>query len=1164
MYKNYSNSLCNRLLIDLMKRQRYNGLWLRILANHENKKWVMRINLLGLVLLTSLLQLSASTYGQKVTLKSKSITIERVIREIRNQTKFDVLIPVSKLNPKERIAVDVENASLEQLMRQVIAGRELQFTIADDFVVVQPLTKVPKVIEQQGIPLELSGKVVDQSGNPVEHATIRSKGVNNVTILSSSSGEFKLRMNADNQVLTISHISFKPQEITLSKGQQRVHIVLERLENQMEDVVVTGISQVKREIYSGSSVTYSGSELRKLSSANILQGLGLLDPSFRIIENNQLGSDPNALPEIELRGSNTLAEAYPKGDLRTAFYGNPNLPLFIVDGFETSLERIIDLDMNRIESLTLLKDGSAAAVYGTRSSNGVVVIVTKAPVAGKLRTTYNVNTTVVTPDLTKYNMLNASQLLDFEQRAGVYKGPTVSEHVASQNLYNERLAMVKSGVDTYWLSQPLRTALEQRHSLGIEGGDQSFKYNVGLGASNNPGVMKGSSRSNYQGNVGIYYNKGGLLFRNDLQIANTSSKASPYGSFQSFVNAKPYFAIPGNDGGDSPFLYENVTAAGQRTAYTINPLYDGTLNKQSTNEYTEIINNFAAEWQASPSFRVKASFGFNKRFSEGRDFRPANHSAFVSILPGMEQYDLRGDLSVTNNKSTSYEGTAYAIYSRLFGEKHNVYLQAGGNIRESISNVARVEAQGFPNPNMDDLAFAKQYRQNSRPGGLDNTNRLAGLLAMANYAYDNKYYGDFSFKYDGSSQFGANQKYAPVWSAGLGWNMHRESFIQSLGVFNALRLTAAIAETASQNFAPYQAMTKYSYAIDQIYDAQFGAVIQGMGNLDLKWQTTRQKKIALDLSVLKARVSVTAEYYWKNTSNLLQRITIAPSTGFESFTDNIGELSNDGYDIKLNVVVLPGGGDKPRFTIWGNIGANKNTISKISNAMKQRNQAIIDAMQYSYDVDELSTLPPNIFTEGSSRSAIYALPSLGIDPASGREIYLYRDGSVGSEWRASEQIAIADERPKMTGGAGMTFAYKGWDAVIAGNYSREGYMYNTTLVSKVEDVDIREHNVDARTLEAKWIQSGDEAKYRAFSFVNGDGRVGATSRFVQKNNYFNIAAITVGYTIFNTATLKKLRLENLRLNLTANDIAHFSTIEIERGTQYPFARRISFGASVTF
>lgn len=1099
---------------------------------------------------------------ERKNLAFKNKTIEEAFRQIEQLYQVKFYYSTIKLNPQERISFSKKPRSIQDVLSELELKVFLKFKQDGSMIAVK--AKVTEIEQATGgVNLQLiDGTVIDHLKKPLPGVSVRVKGNPSRSTLSDMNGKYKISV-AEKEVLILSYIGFVRTEVPVGKSSTIVTILKEEV-SELNQVVVTGISDRKRETYTGSSTTFTGKELMKLSSGNILQGLGLVDPSFRIIDNNLAGSDPNALPNIEIRGGNSLTENYANGDLRGTFYGNPNLPLFILDGFETSLERIVDLDMNRIESVTLLKDGSAAAIYGTRSANGVVVIVTKSPAAGKLRATYALSSNMVIPDLRDYNMLDATRLLEFEKRTGLYSSTNPSEQIQKQELYNDRLALLKAGTNTYWLSQPLKTAVEQRHSLTLDGGDQAFRYSIGFSAAFNPGVMKGSSRDNYQGNMLFNYNTGNFLFRNDLQIVNTKGTASPYGNFQDFVNAKPYFPIPGEEGAGSPFLYETF-ANGIRNNYILNPLYNGTLNTQSISQYTEIVNNLSSEWKINDDFRLRATLGINKRLSDSKDFRSAEHTAFAGISPDMAAYALRGDLDISNSKSFGYEASLFATYSKLINEKHSFYLLSGFNAKESNSSVMRVSAEGFPNPKMDDLAFAKQYKANSRPEGLDNTSRLAGFLATFNYAYDSRYFVDLSFKLDGSSQFGSNEKYAPVWSAGLGWNLHRESFIQKLNVFSNLRLTAAIAETASQNFAPYQAMTKYKYNTDNIYGQDFGAIIQGLGNANLKWQTTRQKKVALDFGLFSGLLNINSEYYWKSTSNLLQSVTLAPSTGFASFTDNIGSLQNNGFDIRVNVRVLQGGPNKARLGIWGNIGANKNKISKISDAMKQRNQLILDDLQYSYDrdFDKVSTLPPNIFVEGASRSAIYAIRSLGIDPATGNEIYQYRDGSIGTEWRAAEQVVIGDERPTVSGGLGLNFGYKGWDAVVAGGYSYGGYLYNSTLVSKVEDIDVMNHNVDERAYDAKWTRPGDEAKYSGYSSSIGGNRVGATSRFVQKNNYLTISAITLGYTFNNTPLIKRLKIQNLRLNLSMNDIVRFSTIRIERGTQYPFAQRISFGANVT-
>jgi TonB-linked SusC/RagA family outer membrane protein len=1118
---------------------------------------------IGVIFIAVFFVFSYSAKAQeKKSLAFKKQTIENAFKQIERVYKVKFYYNAVQLDTKELISFEKKDRTISDVLTELELKVFLKFK--QDGTMIAVKAKVAAIEKETGaVSLNLiSGTVIDHLKKPLPGVSVRIKGDPGRSAMSDTEGKYRIRA-AEKEVLILSYIGFIRTEVQVGKNTTITTILKEEV-SELNQVVVTGISERKKDTYTGSSTTFTGQELMKLSSGNILQGLGLLDPSFRIIDNNLLGSDPNAMPNIEIRGGNNLSESYASGDLRSAFYGNPNLPLFILDGFETSLERIIDLDMNRIESLTLLKDGSASAIYGTRSANGVVVIVTKSPASGKLRATYALSSNMVIPDLRDYNMLDAARLLEFEDRVGLYTNSSPAQHINQQKLYNERLSLLKSSADTYWLSQPLKTALEQRHSLTLDGGEQSFKYSVGFSAALNPGIMKGSSRNNYQGNMLFNYNTGNFLFRNDLQVANTKGTATPYGSFQSFVDAKPYFPIPGIGGGDSPVLYEQMNSNGERGNYIVNPLYDGTINTQSISKYTEIVNNLSAEWKMNDEFRLRATLGLSKRYSDTKDFKPANHSSFLNISPLEAAYALRGSLDVSNTNSFGYEGSLFATFSKLIADKHSFYLQSGFNIKESVSSVSRVQAQGFPNPKMDELAFAKQYRENSRPGGLDNTSRLAGILATFNYAYDSRYFIDLSFKLDGSSQFGSNEKYAPVWSAGLGWNLHREAFVQNLNFFSSLRLTGAIAETASQNFAPYQAMTKYQYNTDNIYDRDFGALIQGLGNSDLKWQTTRQKKVALDMGLFGSLLTINAEYYLKSTSNLLQSITLAPSTGFSSFTDNIGELTNNGFDIRLNLRLLPGGANKVRLGMWGNIGANKNKISKISDAMKQRNKVILDAMQYTFDSDAKSTLPPNIFTEGSSRSAIYALPSLGIDPATGNEIFRYRDGSIGSEWRAADQIAIADERPVVSGGFGTNFSYKGWDAVIAASYSVGGYLYNSTLLSKVEDIDISLNNVDERAYESKWARPGDEAKYSAFALNRGGNRVGATSRFVQKNNYMTISAVTLGYTLNNTPLMKRLHMQNLRFSLSMNDVVRFSTIRIERGTQYPFAQRISFGANVTF
>ncbi len=246
----------------------------------------------------------------------------------------------------------------------------------------------------------------------------------------------------------------------------------------MKDQVVTGIYQRKKESFTGSSTTFTAKELKVVGNQSPLQALKTLDPSFAIIENTTFGSDPNRLPDIEIRGKSSVIGL-------TEQYGtNPNQPLFILDGFESTLQVISDFSMDRIESITLLKDAAATAIYGSKAANGVVVVETKRPNAGKLRLNYNVNATYSMPDLSDYNLMNASEKLEFEKQSGFLGSRRCRWFILLPMLPTENitqlLAEVNRGVNTYWMNEPLRSALFQRHTLFAEGGDANLRYGVTL------------------------------------------------------------------------------------------------------------------------------------------------------------------------------------------------------------------------------------------------------------------------------------------------------------------------------------------------------------------------------------------------------------------------------------------------------------------------------------------------------------------------------------------------------------------------------------------------------------------------------------------------------------------------------------------------------------
>ena len=299
----------------------------------------------------------------------------------------------------------------------------------------------------------------------------------------------------------------KKKEV-IYRGEEVLKIVLEEETAEMEEVVVTGIFERKKESFTGSATTYSSRELKKVGNQNIIQSLKSLDPAFAILENNEAGSDPNHLPDLEIRGKSSIV------GLKEQYNVDPNQPLFILDGFETSLQTIMDLDMDRVASITILKDAASTAIYGSKAANGVVVVETVKPEQGKLRVTYSGNFNIQMPDLSSYKLMNSEEKLRFEVLSGYYKSTGASNYMQLQELYNKRLADVRTGVNTYWLGEPVRIGLNHRHSLYAEGGDENMRYGIGVSYNGISGVMKESQRDIFSGNLDLIYRKNRLLFSN--------------------------------------------------------------------------------------------------------------------------------------------------------------------------------------------------------------------------------------------------------------------------------------------------------------------------------------------------------------------------------------------------------------------------------------------------------------------------------------------------------------------------------------------------------------------------------------------------------------------------------------------------------------------------
>lgn len=1100
---------------------------------------------LAVVLLTAVL-FSLCAGAQSVSLSGQNLPLKKVFAEVKKQTDYTVFGRKDLFRDAKPVTVSVQQMPLAAFLDLIMKDQPLQYRISGKEIILSRKTVTAAASQPErpaeksvatGDPITVTGTVYDAEGLPLAAPSILVKN-SGATTVGMGDGKFSIQAHTGD-VLQVSYVGHAPQELTIS-GSRPLAIRLKPLGDQMGGVVVTGIVNRRYESFTGATTKITRQELMRNGTLNVFQSLKSIDPSLNVFDNLAAGSNPNKMPEMQIRGTSSFP------DLKGQYTTNPNQPLFIVDGFEMTIEKVNDLNINRIESITILKDASAKALYGSRAANGVIVIETVKVKPGELRVSYTGTYGVEMPDLTSYNLTNAREKLELERQLGAYDRPQPAADLIYDSLYYANLKEVENGVNTYWLAQPVRLGFNHRQTIGLEAGDERLRTGLTFFVGNTEGVMKGSERKNIGGAFSVVYRHKNVLFRNLLQYTGVKAANSPYGDFSQYARLNPYWRKENEDGSIRKFLGIGPVYSEQ----VYNPMYNATVNTSSTTEYTDLTNNTYLEWTASRNFKVVGRIGFSNTVNGSEDFFPGSHTKFLSLTG--DNLFLRGTYDKGNGKATMVSGDLNMNYNQSWG-KHMVFTNLGANIREDNSESYLYSAAGFPNDRMDNIIFAKQYAQNGKPTGSESINREIGALGVANYSYDNRYFADLSVRTSASSQFGTENRWGSFWAAGAGWNLHRESFLRNIRSIDMLKLRGSVGYTGSQNFNSYQAMLLYNYFVDNSYQGLLGTYLNGLSNPALKWQEKLDYNVGVDAS-FSSRLNLRLDLYRSITTNLLTDITTPPSLGFASYKANLGELENTGLEFRVNYRMLVNNANRQSLNLFVTGISNKNKIQKISNSLKSLTSA-------QDSLSKTVNRPVIRFEEGQSMDAIWAVPSMGIDPATGKEIFVKKDGTLTELWDPADKVVVGVNQPKLLGNFGANFEYKGFSASVVAGFRMGGQTYNQTLVDKVENAELN-YNVDKRAYYDSWKKPGDKVLFKNIGTSNA--KTLATSRFVQDLSELNLSALSVGYDFYRHAFVQKLKMQRLQVMLNMNDIYQFSTVNIERGTSYPFARFGSFTVMANF
>lgn len=998
------------------------------------------------------------------------------------------------------------------------------------------------------------GRVIEKlSKEPMVGVTIRLDG-HSTGVITDINGCYVLTLPEKGGLVIYSYIGFETRKIKVT-SRQKVDVQMVEATESIQEVIVTGYNSIQKESFTGNTTKIEKEDLLKVNPNNLISAIQTFDPSFRIQENLTAGSDPNSLPQFVLRGQTgigetTLGQTSTSSISREVLSGNSNLPIFILDGFEVDVEKIYDLDMNSIHSINILKDAAATAMYGSRAANGVIVIERRAPEAGKFRVQYSGVLSAELPDLSSYNLMNAREKLETERLAGLYDSNT-PEIAPYTNGYYQRLNNVLTGVDTYWLSQGLRTALNHKHSVFIDGGENDVRWGVELGFRGTEGVMKHSSRKNANAAFYVDYRIGGLQIKNKVTYTYNKSTDVPFNSFSDYSHLLPYMRLYDENGDYVRRLEKFDGASGTQ----VNPLYEiNFYNSFDHSGYDEVTDDLSLNWRITDGLRLRGQFSVLMRNSTGDLYKdPA--SASYSASTG----NINGEKTESTQKRTVIDGSLSLMYNNTF-KGHNLNICLSSNMRQTQSTASETRYRGFPGGDLVSSNYAAEVY--GKPSSSDNTTRLVGALLTSNYTYNNIYLADLTGRIDGSSEFGSDKRWSMFWSTGAGINIHNYDFMKSNELFSMLKFRASYGLTGKTNFSLYSAKDMYQLQTDSWYPTGYGVFLYQMGNPNLKWERKYTLDYGVEIGLWHDKIYLKASAYDERTIDLITDYTIPSSTGFTSYKENMGKVKNTGVELELRARLYS---DRNwLFQLYGSFARNKNTIIEISQAMRDYNKRVEELFSgYNPESSSDSKYAKTYlkYYEGASLTSIYGMKSLGISPTNGKEIYLRRNGDVTDVWSADEWTIIGDTAPKGQGSFGYTLSYKQLSMFASFLYTFGGDAYNNTLVSYVENADIKNDNVDKRVLLDRWQKPGDITTMKDIRDRNVT--TGASSRFVQKNNTLQWSSLTMSYN-FRPEQLKKLHLSGLRLSFTMNDLFYWSTIRQERGLDYPYSRSFNLTTNIIF
>lgn len=1052
----------------------------------------MSVNLIVVIMTCSLMQVSASGFAQKFSYVRQQASLSQIFSEIKKQTGYKVLYSSQNVDRNLKLDVDFKQTELETVLLFLLKDQNLTYKIDQKTILIKALSPAKLAPKPPGSPLktiDVGGKVIDKQGKPLPGASVSVKGKAQV-VSTDADGNFLLKNVDEPAVLVISFIGYIRKELTLS-SEQRLSITLEEDVSQLSDVIVVGYDSKKQNELTSSVAVVSSAKLKDVTANNVGAMLQGKVAGLQVV--NSSGA-PGAAPEIRLRGVSSV---------------NANQsPLTVVDGIIGG-----NYDPNDVETITVLKDAGATALYGSQANAGVIIITTKSAKADDLRFEAKISSGFRTADFGKMKLMNSNELYDYQKE--FYRDYIVGTSDNSYKIdlirfYKERPLSLRDQ-DYDWSKESFRPAAVNNFYVSASGRTEKNSYYVGASYYNEKGTFlnTGFQRINLRANSTYNFSKK-LSITNNINLSGSTGKGYDYNDvYYAFLNLpwdNPY------DANGAPVYVDGKSDFKWWSRDKVNPIH---TVKNSDHPYKgfDVNYDFALNYHITDWLTFSSTNRGSAGFSKATNY-------YSPLVAGT--YHDTGYLSELNTLNYGVISNQLLKFNFKLGN-HTLSGLAGVAFEGGQTELSGASGKGLPLG----LKVLNVVSNSQVVTGSTNKNYLQSLLSQVNYNYKNRYFLSGSFRVDGSSAFPEDNRYAAFPSVSGAWSVSNEAFMAGQKTIDNLKLRLSYGITGTQDIGSSRYLGLYSLTTQ--YNSKIGAVPYQLPNPGLTWESKHQFNAGLDIGLFK-RVNLTIDVYRNNTKDLLLQVSQPLSVGFETRWENAGNVINKGVELGISSTNI-----KTNDFEWNTdftINFNNNKL-------------------YSLPSDIVKTGSWNIsqiYRTGGNLYEFYMPKWLGVDAQTGApqwEKLNYDDqGKVISREKTSNYAEATNQElgsalPKYQGGFNNSIRYKNLSLRISTYFNYGNKVFSNNLRFMMNDGHEPYYNQIKRPSGSRiWSYPGDTGATEP-SPQNSANSTETSSRYLKNGAYLTIRNIALNYAL-PKAFVKKLKLEAVNIGLTADNVVTFS------------------------